>query len=144
MVVLRKTLLGLALLASATAFADSLPIRPGNWESIVQVANPFMPQPQEHVSVNCIKSNEYDPRVMMQAQQQTGCQIQDLSVAGNRVTWKLECQNPMNPGSPMRGEGEAQVQGDMGNGRFTMSMEVPGMGPGTFTTSWVTRRIGDC
>lgn len=144
----QKKFMMIGLLAGLTghsmALADSLSIKPGNWETVTQMSNPLMPEAQEYRVIQCITQASYDPKEMVQGQESMGCTFQNISVSGSHMSWKLECQNPMNPGSPVRGEGSATLHGDTGTGNLKINMELPGMGPVEFTTSWTNRRIGDC
>lgn len=134
------------LVAGHGALADAhvLKVKPGNWEVVSSTVSPFTPEPQQYRFVQCVREEELDVQKLMQEQYHIPCVIKDMVVSPGHLAWRLECQNPLNSAVPVHGEGSATVKGDSGNGTLMLNMDMPGLGPGEFRTTWNTKRLGDC
>lgn len=126
------------------ADAPVLKVKPGNWEVVSTTVSPLTPELQQYRFVQCVREEKLDVQKLMQEQYHLPCAIKDMAVSPGHLAWRLECQNPLNPAVPVRGEGNATVKGDSGSGTLRLTMDMPGLGPGEFHTTWTTKRLGGC
>jgi hypothetical protein len=132
----------LVALAGATIAAQS-PIRPGQWEVVMQMDMPNMPvKMPEMKTTQCVTPEQAkDPASALPSGPQAGrggksdCKVSDYNVTGNTVTWKMACTTPM----AVTSTGEMTFTDDsyagtmkMNTAQGDMAMKVSG------------KRLGDC
>jgi len=113
-----KQAFGLALVVAISPAASDEPATEQGelWETTAQASVPGMPvnMPAYKAKV-CKKRNWTVPPQTSQDPNQN-CKSTDFNQVGNRMTWKMACDNP-----PMTGEGELTFNGtDTYEGQFTM------------------------
>ena len=136
-------LVALAVIAGTTAVAAQSPIRPGRWETVMQMEMPNMPvKMPEMKSTRCVTAEQAkDPASSLPQGPQDGrggkndCKVSDYKVSGKTVTWKMACTTPQ----PMTSTGEMTFTDDSYAG--TMKMDAP-QGPMSMKVSGT--RLGDC
>lgn len=130
---------GIAVLGVA---AQAPPMRPGQWETTMQMNLPGMPSPPAMKTARCITAEELkkNAQAMLPSSAKPGqpdpCKVSDYTVKGQTVTWKVACSAP----EAMTGSGEMTFKGDTFSG--TMKMTHPQMGDLAMQLSG--RRLGDC
>lgn len=136
-------LIVLVVFAFTSAAIAQSPIRPGRWETVMQMDMPNMPvKMPEMKSTQCITPEQAkDPANSLPRGPQDGrggkndCKVSDYMVTGNTVTWKMACTQPQ----PMNSTGEMTFTDNSYTG--TMKMTSP-QGPITMKVSGT--RLGDC
>jgi len=129
---------GLVLLASlflGTTFAGPN-IKAGKWEITTETEMPGMPMKMPPVThVQCMSQKDLVPQNRQPGQE---CEISNVSVSGDTVTWTVVCTNQ---GGTMEGKGRIAYRGDQMQGTMEMVMKGEGM---KMTSRISGRRIGDC
>ena len=132
----------LVALAGAAIAAQS-PIRPGQWEVVMQMDMPNMPvKMPEMKTTQCVTPEQAkDPASALPSGPQAGrggksdCKVSDYNVTGNTVTWKMACTTPM----AVTSTGEMTFTDDSYNG--TMKMNTA---QGDMAMKVSGKRLGDC
>ena len=134
--------LALCALVAVSVGAQQNPMRPGRWQSTMQMQMPNMPmQMPPMTTAQCITAEELEkdpasglPRGAQNAPQ-NACKMSDYKVSGNTVTWKMVCSGAQ----AMTGEGELTFVQDTYTG--TMKLEGP---QGAMAMKMTGKRLGDC
>jgi hypothetical protein len=135
------TVLGLVT-AAGIVMASQGPMRPGQWETTMQLQMANMPmQMPEMKSTTCITPEQIEkdptsglPKGMQGGSGQDACKVSDYKVEGDTMSWKVAC-----PASQMTGSGEITFSGDTYTG--TMKAATP---QGEMTMKMNGKRLGDC
>ena len=103
----------------ANGWAGSGPdIQEGNWEITTKVSMPGVPMKMPpFTSVQCLKKSNPVPQNKQPGQE---CELQDVQVKGNTVTWSISCTNPQ---GKMTGQGKATYNKDKMTGSMTMQSQ---------------------
>jgi hypothetical protein len=130
--VLGVGLLGVALVAAAPARAADT--EPGVWwEQTIKMDMPGMPMAMPP-QVNKVCVAKGGPKEPPKADE--GCTVSDVKVAGNKMTWKMECTKP----EKMSGDGEMTNLKDSYTGVMNMHSKH-----GDMTMNLSAKKIGgDC
>lgn len=129
------------LIGVAVAIAQG-PMRPGQWESTMQMEMAGSPiQMPAMKSARCITPEDAkDPSRSLptgpegRGNQKSDCKVSDYKTSGSTVTWKMTCTSP-----PSTGTGEMTYMGDTYDGTLKMDMQGRGM-----TMKIAGKRVGDC
>jgi hypothetical protein len=109
-------------------------VNPGMWEWRSKMEMPGMPYAMpEQVHRDCITKEDLVPPTQDPQQE---CQVDDLDIGSDKVTWVMECDTGE---GVMRANGEIRYQGDHAEGEFTAT--VQGM---QMITRLSGKRIGRC
>lgn len=134
----------IALLCSPVALADN-PMRPGLYQTNVQMSMPGMPQmpPQSHQF--CITQADLakDPeKATMPSEGMPGeCEMYDKNFTGNKSSWKMRCTGA----NAMQAEGTTTFANDGYTGVIRMTGDFMQTGqPTTMTQNIAAKRLGDC
>jgi hypothetical protein len=132
----------LAFLGVSTTQAQTQnPMRPGRWETTVQMEMPGMPMkmPAQKVTQCVTKEQLEKPGGGLPSGAKPGeknpCTVSDHKVEGNRITWKMTCTGDQ----PMTGTGDIVVDGDTYTGTMKMTSDQ-----GQMTMHYTAKRLGDC
>ena len=134
-------LVALAVLAAATTVAAQSPIRPGRWETVMQMEMPNMPvKMPEMKTTQCVTPEQArDPASSLPRGPQNGgksdCKVSNYKVSGQTVTWEMACTSPM----PITSTGEMTFTDDTYTG--TVKMNAP---QGNMSMKISGTRLGDC
>lgn len=130
--VLGVGLLGAALLAAVPARGRDT--EPGVWwEQTIKMDMPGMPMAMPP-QVNKVCVSRDGPKEPPRADE--GCTVTDVKVAGNKMTWKMECTKP----EKMSGDGEMTTQKDSYTGVMNMHSKH-----GDMTMNMSAKKVGgDC
>ena len=134
--------IALVFLVGATIAAQS-PIRPGQWEVVMQMDMPNMPlKMPEMKTTQCVTPGQAkDPASALPSGPQAGrggksdCKVSDYKVSGQTVTWKVACTMPQ----PITSTGEMTFTDDSYAG--TMKMNTP---QGDMNMKVSGTRLGEC
>ncbi len=134
--------LTLAAVAAVAMAAQQNPMKPGNWETTIQMHMPNMPmQMPEMKSTTCITPEQLEkdpasglPRGMGGRGRGQNCEVSDYKVDGHKVSWKMAC-----PSQQMTATGELTFSGDSYTGAMKASMPM-----GEMTMQMTGKRLGDC
>ena len=127
------------LSTSLLSAADSIPVKPGMWETTMTMTSPMFPQPRVETVTECVEKTEFSVDDLMPADQ-SDCTITESSVDGNTLNWKMQCQ--MQGGSG-EGGGTFISNGDTGTGEMYMNMKMQGQSI-EMQNSWKGKHIGPC
>lgn len=127
-----------AFAATSTALAQGLPINPGLWETTATRTDPMTGQPTTDVRQECVESNEFDPRSLMQDVE--GCEVTDQSISGDTLTFTMACNQDGSSGTI---QGQFQTDGETGAGQMSMSFTFEGQTM-KMESSSTSKRLGDC
>ncbi len=121
------------------ALAADGPARQGQWQITVKTEIPGMPMampPMTHTQ--CVSDENAIPQ---QAEPNQECQVLENKVEGNRLTWKMVCQD-----GETRAEsaGSITYAGDTFAGAVETVITEPGETPMTVTNKMTGKRVGDC
>lgn len=128
----------IAFATTSTALAQGLPINPGLWETTVTRTDPMTGQPTTDSRQECVKSNEFDPRSLMQDVE--GCEVTDQSISGDTLTFTMACNHDGGTGTM---QGQFQTDGETGTGQMSMSFSFGGQTMNMESNS-TSKRLGDC
>ena len=121
----------------AVSFAGSeLNMQEGKWEITTKVEMPGMPTnmpPNKHIQ--CLTKNDLVPNNSQQGQE---CKITQTKIAGNTVTWTIQCKSQ---GEEMKGNGKITYSGNSLEGTIKMIMSQANM---EMISHISGNRIGDC
>lgn len=141
---MKTTLLAaLAVSIAVTAAIAQSPVRPGQWETSMQMEMAGSPiQMPAMRNTRCVTPEDAkDPSRSLptgpegRGGQKSDCKTSDYKVTGKTATWKMVCTSPQT----MTSTNEMTFTDDSYNG--TMKMESP-QGPMTMKISG--KRLGDC
>ena len=133
----------LGVFASPMANAEAPKIKPGLWETTINVemvgAPAGMPTMPAQTERRCVRESDLDEFV---PQQGSGdCDVKKKQKDANTMTWTVKCtQN----GMVSTGHGQSTVKGDTNNGFFEITMSGGPHGPVTMRSSFTSRRLGGC
>ena len=113
------------------ARAQGLPIRDGLWETTMQ-----NPMTGERVTRECLKNAVLDPQTMLAGQDD--CRMTEQALDGNTLTFTMVCGD----GSGTA-HGRMSIEGDRGDGEIDMQFDMGGQQM-SMSMSWDAVRIGDC
>ena len=134
---MKRIFIFFAGLLTVLAHADSLPIKPGLWESTMTSTN-SMTGTQTKTSTQCMTEDEWNPQSMMEEVQ--GCTLTESSLSGNTLTFSMSCDIQ---GAESTVSGVYSTQGDTGEGTMNMEMSFGGQVM-TMEATFVANRLGDC
>ena len=129
-----------ATLAAAAVYAQTNPMRAGQWEVGMQMQMAGMQMP-EFKTQQCITQEQLqkDPASGLPTgardSNPSACKVSDYKQVGNTVSWKMACTGQQ----PMTGEGELAFAGDAYTGTIKMNMAQ-----GAMAMKMSGKRIGDC
>ncbi|OPL12560.1 MAG: hypothetical protein AVO39_11485 [delta proteobacterium MLS_D] len=133
-----RIIVTVCLMVSFAAFSGSAwaepQMNPGKWEITTTTEMAGIP-PQSATHIQCITRDDLVP-VSEDAQQE--CEVNDIKIEGDTVSWKIACQGE---GGGMEGTGQVTYRGDSMNG--TMNMTIKPYGSNVKNT-FSGRRIGKC
>lgn len=127
-----------ATAATAIPAAAQSPMRPGQWETIMQMSAPNMPaQMPAMKNTRCVTQQEIDsPTRALPNSGKTpnDCKVSDYKNSGNTVTWNMACSS-----TGMTGSGELRFNGDAYEGLVKMMVQQQEM-----SMKITGKRLGDC
>ena len=120
--------------------AAQSPMRPGNWETTMEMDMPGMPMKMPPMkNTRCVTQQEIDSpnRGLPSGPQKNpnDCKISDYKQSGNTVSWNVACSGQQ----PMTGTGELKFNNDTYDGVIKMMMNQQQM-----TMKMAGKRLGDC
>lgn len=110
-------------------------INPGKWEITTTTEMAGMPS-QSITHVQCITNDDVVPMSNEASQE---CQVTDIQIKGDTVSWKISCGDQA---GGMEGTGKITYKGDSMHG--TMHMTTTGGGNMQINNTLTGRRIGEC
>lgn len=130
----------LAFAAVCSSAAAQSPMRPGNWETTMEMDMPGMPMKMPPMkNTRCVTQQEIDSpnRGLPSGPQKNpnDCKITDYKQSGNTVSWNVACSGQQ----PMTGSGELKFNNDAYDGVIKMMMNQQQM-----TMKMAGKRLGDC
>ena len=117
-------------LAASVVSAQS-PMRPGNWETTVQMEMPGMSMPATKTA-KCVTAAQLKDPVQSVPSTAPGCTMSNYKVEGSKVTWAMACKD-------MSGTGEMTFKGD-----DTYVGQINVTAPHAMVMKMTGKRIGDC
>jgi hypothetical protein len=127
--------------AAAAALTAQGAMRPGRWETTVQMSMANMPiQMPEMKAARCVTAADLkkDPATGLPSGapgDNSACKVSDYKESGSKVTWNMACTGQQ----PMTGTGELTFDGDMYTGLMKMNGQQ-----GPMTMKLTGKRLGDC
>ena len=130
----------LSFAAVCSHAAAQSPMRPGNWETTMEMDMPGMPMKMPPMkNTRCVTQQEIDSpnRGLPSGPQKNpnDCKISDYKQSGNTVSWNVACSGQQ----PMTGSGELKFNNDAYDGVIKMMMNQQQM-----TMKMAGKRLGDC
>ena len=130
----------LSFAAICSNAAAQSPMRPGNWETTMEMDMPGMPMKMPPMkNARCVTQQDIDSpnRGLPSGPQKNpnDCKITDYKQSGNTVSWNVACSGQQ----PMTGSGELKFNGDAYDGVIKMMMNQQQM-----TMKMAGKRLGDC
>jgi len=127
--------IAVSLALAGMAFAGGSPnMKPGRWEITTQANMQGMTIPPATIT-QCLTEEDMVPRDGTQNQD---CEILDVDVSGDTVTWTMRCRGE---GGDVESTGRITYHGDRFEGTTTTTIGSTGM---TIQSTLTGRRIGDC
>lgn len=126
-----------AFAATASPAAAQNPMRPGRWETTMQMDMPNMPMQMPLAkNTQCVTQAQIDSpgRGLPNGPGNNDCKVSDYKVTGNTVTWNMAC-----PSQSMTGTGELRFNGDSYEGAVKVMAQGKEM-----AMKFTGKRIGDC
>ena len=120
----------IAGLAADAVRAEGLPVRDGLWETTMQ-----SPLSGERITRECLKNAVLDPRTMLEGQDD--CRMTEQALDGNTLTFTMVC------GEGATAQGRMSIEGDRGDGEIDMQFDMGGQQM-SMSMSWDAVRLGDC
>jgi len=119
-------------------------VKPGQWQITVtheMVGAPFTPPPMS-ISRCITPAESTDPKKLAQHKGSENCEMKDMKVDGNHVTYKMVCNRN---GKTVTGEGEMTYEPDHYYGTTTIEMDNPRAGGHMKMVQHMDgKRTGDC
>ena len=106
------------------------PMRPGNWESTVQMQMPGMSMPAMK-DARCVTAEQLKDPVKSLPSAAPGCSMSDDTASGNVITWTIACKE-------MAGTAEITFKGDTYEGQTNVTS------PHAMVIKMSGKRLGDC
>jgi hypothetical protein len=130
----------IAMLAGTITLPAQSPIRPGQWEVMMQMDMPNMPvKMPEMKTTQCVTPEQAnDPANSLPRPQSNGkqdCKVSNYKVSGKTVTWDMACTTPMQ----LTSTGEMTFTDDTYTG--TVKINAP---QGNMSMKISGTRLGDC
>jgi hypothetical protein len=116
-------------LAVSVVIAQS-PMRPGNWETTVQMEMPGMSMPAMK-STKCVTAAQIEDPVQSLPSAAPGCTMSNYKAEGSKLTWTMACKD-------MAGTAEIAFKGDVYEGQMNVTS------PHAMVMKMSGKRIGDC
>ena len=116
-------------LAVSVVTAQS-PMRPGNWESTMQMQMPGMAMPAMK-NTKCVTAEQLKDPVQALPSAAPGCTMSNYKNEGSKVTWAMACKD-------MSGTGEITFKGDVYEGQMNVTQ------PHEMVMKMSGKRLGDC
>jgi len=136
----KKILFILAASLSGSAVAGPM-MQPGLWEITTKMEMPGMPVAMPPTkATHCYTPQDVENTDKTIPKDQT-CKLNSHSVAGNKVTWAVSCQDK---NGTTTGNGEMTYKGNSYDGTMKMSVKAKGAAPMNMTYRYSGRRLGDC
>ena len=136
---LKPTFAALVILffSISTSFAGSEPnMQEGKWEITTKVEMPGMPMNMPPVThTQCLTKDDFVPQ---KSQSGDECQISNVEVSGDTVTWVMQCKGQ---GGETKGSGEITYRGTSFKGIIKMTVVPSNM---QMTSKINGSRIGNC
>ncbi len=127
-------------------FAYAVDMTEGNWETTIEfkMDMPGMPaemmRPMKFTHTQCLTKKDMVPDT---SQENQSCKMKDQEVIGNKVTWKMECED-----KETRTEGQGEITysgtGYKGTMKAKMTQKKKGDQPMIVDYKLSGRRLGDC
>ena len=112
-------------------------MEPGLWEITTETHMQGMNMPPSTIT-QCITKDDLIPRPGSQPGQEQECEITDVKVSGDTVTWRMRCTGE---GGDVESQGSITYHGDRFEGISTVNIIDAGM---TMESHMTGRRIGEC
>ncbi len=116
---------------AVSAVTAQSPMRPGNWETTVQMEMPGMSMPAMK-STKCVTPAQLKDPVQSLPSAAPGCTMSNYKVEGSKVTWAMACKD-------MAGTGEIAFKGD-----DTYDGQMNVTSPHAMVMKMSGKRLGDC
>ncbi|HUI46501.1 MAG TPA: DUF3617 family protein [Nitrospirota bacterium] len=131
----------LLLVSAAPLFAAPATMQDGNWEITMKMdmaGMPFALPPM--VTTHCYTKEDINDskKTIPSTSQKNDCEKKDVTVVGNKVTWKMQCKD----GST--GSGEMEYKQTSYSGMMTLEKADKKGGTSKIIYHMSGKRIGDC
>jgi hypothetical protein len=135
-----RTLTIITLLAAPVLAADPRPnMKPGQWETTVQMEMPGMPVAMPPTTTSsCLTEKDLVPNAAPPGQE---CKVTKQKFVGDNVEWSVECKDKSGAVSTMTGKGTYKGETFAGTMQMTMNQ---GGGPMQMNAKMTGKRVGDC
>lgn len=100
--------------------------------------NPMTGKPTTETTEECIEETTFEPSRMVENAQ--GCELTRDELKGKTLTFRMECSIE---GTEATLDGSYRADGDTGEGRMKMTMNMAGREI-SMDMEWTARRLGDC
>lgn len=123
--------------SAVSASAEAHPQKPGKWQNKIEMEIPGMPIKMPPVTVEvCLTEEDLkDPQKSVPtADPKSKCTIGDYKVAGNTVSWTVDC-----PQQQMKGTGQITFT----DASYTGSMDMT-VGEQSMKTKYSGKWLGEC
>ena len=129
----------LSVVATASSAAAQSPMRPGRWETTMQMDMPNMPvQMPLAKATQCVTQEQIDSpgRGLPNGpgNKPNDCKVSDYKATGSTVTWNMACAS-----QDMTGSGELRFNGDTYEGVVKVMAQGKEM-----AMKFTGKRLGDC
>jgi hypothetical protein len=121
----------LACVLAVSVVTAQSPMRPGNWETTVQMEMPGMSMPAMKTA-KCVTAAQLKDPVQSVPSTAPGCTMSNYRTEGSKVTWTMACKD-------MSGTGEMTFKGD-----DTYVGQINVTSPHAMVMKLTGKRIGDC
>ncbi len=136
----------LLIVLAIPVFAYAVDMKEGNWETTIEFKMdiPGMPaemmKPMKFTHTNCLTKKDMVPNT---AQKDQTCMMKDQKMIGNKVSWKVECEDKE---AKTEGQGEITYSGTSYKGTMKAKMiqKEKGAQPMTVDYKLAGRWLGDC
>jgi len=120
---------------ATAADAPKNPMKPGKWEVTMQMDMPGMQMPPRTITKCVTKEDAASVEsAIPSGRNDSGCKLSDVTVDGNTVSWKMNCEE-----RKVTGEGRMTYEGDAYTGEVHMKTPDHEM-----TIKHTGKRVGEC
>ncbi len=135
-----RTMALITVLAAPALAADAKPnMKPGQWETTVQMEMPGMPMAMPpQTSSSCLTEKDMVPGAAQPGQE---CKVTKQKLTGDTLEWSVECKDKSGAVSTMVGKGTYKGETFTGTMQMTMSH---GGAPMQMNAKMTGKRVGDC
>ncbi|MFH1807734.1 MAG: DUF3617 family protein [Pseudomonadota bacterium] len=136
----RGAVFALGLVLGGSLLAAPVNMKPGKWETTIEVEMPGMPMKMPPIkAVSCATEKDLVPST---AQKDQDCKVLKQKITNSTVEWTVSCKDPK--GGVATGEGKVTYSGDSYQGQMVMTIGGGAQGTMKMLYKMQGKHLGAC